>query len=235
MNNYHIDDATVHDISAFLFWTLSEKVGYDSARNMVMQSSGNCLLSQSFTNEILARYKLSNLSSDIQKALRESVAKEAMAYAIKKENMLGIVYAEDTHDGRSPTAKQLDTSHLNIAPKRIIVKSENIRKIGKLCLRHPLPAVVFSATMPKKRIIEVDDTATALGFPLRIFLWINSQQQVEGNAFAISGVFYIPVRDTRQGDQWNYCIQNSIRFAKSATFVNDSSVITTDITIDWDQ
>lgn len=82
---------------------------------------------------------------------------------------------------------------------------------SRVCLRHPLPAVVFADSVPTAAVIQVDDTATALGFDLPMFLNVAGRQQFGDDTVILTGYFFIPVPDVTTGDLWNHVIQNSHR------------------------
>ena len=66
---------------------------------------------------------------------------------------------------------------------------------SRVCLRHPLPAVVFADSVPTAAVIQVDDTATALGFDLPMFLNVAGRQQFGDDTVILTGYFFIPVPD----------------------------------------
>ncbi|MHB8408400.1 MAG: hypothetical protein ACYDHY_09980 [Acidiferrobacterales bacterium] len=224
-NNLAIDDA-----AANLFWMLAEKVGVSGANTMVIESSGHCLLNQPFTVAVLAQYGFHKLISSDQQAFASMVADEAERFAIGGMNMNGVIYAEDIQIGRSPAARNVDTSVLRAIPKRVFV-GDQTRKVGVLCLRHPLPAVVFVNEKIQDDFIEVADTTAALGFHLPIFLGISGNYLACGNLFALTGIFHIPVPNVGHGNLWNRAIQNSLRFVSELTFLTPGK--THDIRVEW--
>ena len=92
-----------------------------------------------------------------------------------------------------------------------------IERVGRLCLRHPLPAVVFAEDAPIAAVIQVDDTVTALGFDLPIFLNVVGRQHFGADTVILTGYFFIPVPDVATGDRWNHVIQNSHRNVEGTT------------------
>lgn len=74
----------------------------------------------------------------------EAIAAEAETFTLNGENMKGIVYGEDAAGGRAPSAQDLETAHLKVLPKDLSYSGQALETTGRLCLRHPLPAVVFT-------------------------------------------------------------------------------------------
>lgn len=221
----------VNDAAAFLFWTLAESLGVSEANNVVAESAGRCLLKQPFTDMILSRYCDSSLPSADRAAFQKAIAIEAERCAVNKANNNGMVYTEDAIRGRSPSAKLVDTSTLKRLPKKIIKNGAGIENVGRLCLRHPLPAVVFSKTAPLEPFVEVADTTDALGFHIPMFLCNFACQQATDDLFILMGIFHIPVPDKRQGDLWNRAIQNSSRFINRMAFISGESTV--NINVEW--
>lgn len=225
-----INAQIVHDAAAYLFWTLAETVSVADADDAVVESSGQCLLKQSFTTAVLCRYGFDKLHHEDQIEFANAIAVEAEHFAVKGQNMNGVIYAEDAQSGRSPSAQHIDTVPLRFMPTRVI-SDRRIEKLGSLCIRHPLPAVVFSDTEPHGGVIEVADTSCALGFHLPMFLANISCQKIGETLFVSKGIFHIPVPDTRLGDLWDSTIQNSIRFVSGIKFHGQSSDVA--VEIEW--
>lgn len=220
----------VHDAAAYLFWNLAESIGVAEANNAVVESAGQCLLKLPFTVTVLAQYGFEKLPPADKQEFGNAVATEAERYAIKGENMDGIIYADDAQGGRSPSAQDVDTLALRVIPRRV-TSNESIQKLGRLCLRHPLPAVVFSDTVPRNGIIEVADTYDALGFQLPIFMFNAASQQLADGLFVSRGVFHIPVPSTRHGVLWDTAIQNSSRFVSRIKFYGEATEVT--VEVEW--
>lgn len=179
---------------------------------------------------VLEERGLLNCSREELSILLGAIAQEAHQSVAKETNMDGIIYAEDALTGRSPSASGVDTEGLNVSPKRILTNYD-IEVIGSLCLRHPLPAVVFSSFVPQENFILIDNTTTSLGFDLPMFFSTLKRQQLHESLFVLSGKFYIPVPDERFGSHWNRVIQNSAHFYSELKVQTGSSII--EITVEW--
>lgn len=225
----NLNPQIVHDAAAHLFWTMAESVGINEATEAVIDSSGRCLVEQVFTGVVLSQYGFEKLPLSDQREFGNAIAAEAERFAIKGENMDGVIYAEDAQGGRSPSAQHVLTTHLGAIPKRVVASGAKIEKIGRLCIRHPLPAVVFSDTRPLGSVIEVADTSTALGFNLPMFLSDVTTTQLDDELFVSAGVFHIPVPDTRAGNEWGAVIQNSTRFISGIQFHVENGNSTVDV------
>lgn len=219
----------VHDVAAHLFWTLAEAVGVAGANEAVVDSAGQCLLDQPFTTGVLCQYGIETLPSDDQREFDSAIAAEAERFAVKGENMNGVIYADDAQIGKSPSAQHVQTAALKAIPSRVSANSQMIEKVGLLCIRHPLPAVVFSDTRPHGGVLEVADTSAALGFHLPMFLANVTSQQIGERLFVSTGIFHIPVPDTTHGDLWNMVIQNSTRFIGGIKFYSESGDAAVDV------
>ena len=208
----------VHDAAACLFWALAEKRGVAATNNDVIESNGWCLLNQSFAQGVLSQYNLAAIPATGQQEFKKAIASEAYKFASNEENMNGIIYAEDAQLGRSPSAANVNTNSLKAIPKLNYAEGI-IEKVGSLCLRHPLPAVVFSPTCPSGNIIEVADTNAALGYHLPMLLTGFDCQQISDEQYVLTGIFQIPVPDTSCGGLWNKAIQNSSRFVSEIKLI----------------
>lgn len=224
-----MEQQVIHDAAANLFWTYSDKVGLASASEEVIASAGQCLLNQPFTTQVLSQYGYSDFPDQDKRKFGQSIAAEADAFAVKGENLSGVIYAEDAVTGRSPTALGLDTSMLNAVPKQVRAGGPEVEKLGVLCLRHPLPAVVFSKTKPRQSVFEVADTALALGFSMPMYLGNAQTMQVADSLFVTTGILYIPVPDKQHGVLWGTVIQNSCRFVKGASLHWDCGQTSLDV------
>lgn len=143
--------------------------------------------------------------------------------------MLGSIYVEDMAPGRSPLARGIDTDQVRFIPR--CRYNQPLERIGSLCIRHPLPAIVFSPTAPTMGVIEVADTTAALGFQLPMFLVLAGMQQVQDDLFVLAGYFYVPAPSEEIGDRWSRIIQNSIRTIGQVMFTGLNG--TTTIEYEW--
>lgn len=222
----------VHEIAAQLFWRLAEKVGVAEAFFQTEDSNGWCLFIESFSGGVLSKYYEANqLDTKDRRELISAVAKEAAQYASGQKNLGGIVYRDDVYYGRSPGAIRIESNHLNKPPKAVTALSgfgNQLLKRGTLCIRHPLPSVVFVEDLDcLHNIFEVEKTELALGFSLTIFMQPTGYRPMPcstedepnpGARYVIDGVFHIPVPDIESGDQWNSLILNSSRFVNESHF-----------------
>lgn len=221
----------VHDAAAFLFWRLAEVVGVNRANEAVMCSSGLCLLEQPFTSDTLSQYGFGRLLPNEQREFSSAIAVEALRFGLKGENMDGIIYAEDAQGGRSPSAKMIQTACLDNIPRRIVASGYEIERIGWLCIRHPLPAVVFSNACPRGGVLEVADTSLALRFQLPMFLSRCCTTRLGSRLFVSTGILHIPVPNNDCGDNWGAAVQNSERFIYGIQFCGPDG--NTEVEVEW--
>ena len=147
-----------------------------------------------------------------------AVAAEAYAYARDEENMQGSIYLEDRDTGRSPSAAAIDTACLAIVPT--CAYKRPVERLGRLCLRHPLPAVVFAPRAPLDTLIEVADTTTALGFAMPMFLTVTGIHAIDAASFVLMGYFTIPTPSHEHGELWDRVIQNALHVTEAMHFGN---------------
>lgn len=230
--NQFFNPSVVHDVAAYLFWMLAEDVGVPEANDSVVNSGGRCLFQIPFANQLLSLYEVEQLDFAQQQHFCNAVAAEATQYALREENMEGIIYADDSISGRSISARNVPTDHLRNIPKAINVADDGrMERVGQLCLRHPLPAVVFSTTRPvSNSVIEVADTSKALGFHLPMFLTNINSKRLESGLFVSSGLLCIPVPDEHMGNHWSSALQNSIRFTNSLTLQGETGAVVVNVT-----
>lgn len=209
------DDATIHNLAAEMFWRMADECGVGEVNERVLATEGRCLLEHRFDNDLWREYPLSSLPDDEATRVLRAVAFEALDFTRDQQNMIGQVYLEDRERGRSPSAAGIDTQPLATVPT--FRCNRPIERVGRLCLRHPLPAVVFAEDAPIAAVIQVDDTVTALGFDLPIFLNVVGRQHFGADTVILTGYFFIPVPDVATGDRWNHVIQNSHRNVEGHT------------------
>lgn len=226
-----LDSLIVLDAAAYLFWTLAESTGVMAASDSVITSSGRCLMEMPFTAEVLGRYGLHELSLSEQREYGVAIAAEAERHAVQERNMTGAIYAEDAQSGRSPSAQKVQTQHLAVVPRRIEMSGAKLEKLGRLCLRHPLPAVVFSNKVPRQGIFEVANTSVALGFQLPMFFTCESVAEFDERLFAFRGVFQIPTPNLKQGEEWRRVIQNAMCFMGGTKFYGNAGITT--VVVEW--
>lgn len=218
----------VHDAAANLFWSLAEDIGVTETYEAVTGSSGKCLFDQSCANFVLDQYGYSTMPASTKIEFSDAVAAEANHFALKGANMTGIIISDDAETGRSLSALSVDASALKTVPRRVIT-NKSIEKAGYLCLRHPLPAVVFSSKEPSSIFIEVADTALALGFAYPIYILIDVCQKFSVDKFVMTGIFYIPTPNLEIGEAWGRVIQNSTRVTDALL----AKSIETEIIFEW--
>jgi hypothetical protein len=225
------DKATIHNLAAEMFWRMADEVGVAEANNRVLATEGWSLLEHGFDNDLWREYPLASLPKDEARRVLKAVSLEAFEFARDEQNMIGQVFLEDRQTGRSPSAAKIDTQPLAKAPS--FTSNTPIERLGRLCLRHPLPAVVFADRAPREGIIQVDDTATALRFDLPMFLALTGCQPAPDDTVILTGYFHIPVPDVSSGDLWNRVIQNSIRAVSSFTISRPEGQLVIDF--EWNE
>jgi hypothetical protein len=216
-----LNHQAVHDAAAQLFWHMARQVGVQAANSQVIQTKGKCLTSMPLASSLLDEYEFENVPDSVQKQFLEAIETEACSYAEEEQNLQGMIYIEDAATGRSPSAKDLSTAHLSRQPVSLHV-SRNIPKVGRLCVRAPLPAVVYSDVPAEAPFIWVEDTATALGFDSPMFLTGINCIQIAEDMYVYTGIFSIAVPDFELGAKWHQVVPNSSRFVDEISgFVGD--------------
>ncbi len=209
------DQATIHNLAAEMFWRMANECGVGEVNERVLATEGRCLLEHRFDNDLWREYPLASLPDHEATRILDAAAFEAFDFTRDQQNMIGQVYLEDRERGRSPSAASIDTQPLARVPT--FSSNRAIERVGRLCLRHPLPAVVFAKSAPTAAVVQVNDTATALGFDLPMFLNVVGRQQFGDDTVILTGYFLIPVPDMATGDRWDHVIQNSHRSVQGNT------------------
>lgn len=223
------DKATIHNLATEMFWRMADDIGVAEANERVLATEGRCLLEHRVDNDLWREYPLASLPDDEARRVLKAVSVEAFEFARDEQNMIGQVFLEDRQTGRSSSAAAINTQPFTKAPT--FTSNEPIERTGRLCLRHPLPAIVFADREPQGGIVQVDDTTTALGFDLPMFLALTGCQPAPDDTVILTGYFHIPAPNVATGDMWNHIIQNSIRAVSGVTIFRPEGQIA--INYDW--
>lgn len=224
------DKPTIHNLAAEMFWRFADEIGVGPANERVLATEGRCIIEHQYDGSLWRDYPLASLADEEARWVMQAVAFEAFDFTRAQQNMIGQIYLEDRETGRSPSAANLAT-HL-IAKAPAITVNRQIERLGRLCLRHPLPALVFATREPVGGVIQIEDTATALGVDLPMFVTIAGSQRIDDTTVILTGYFHIPVPDAATGDRWNHIIQNSTRAVSGLTISQPEGQL--DITYEWD-
>lgn len=228
MPDRHLNPRAVSEIAAQLYWHQAEDIGVAATTTAIAESRGTALFDHPSAAAILSSFGFDDLPAERQETCRAALKEEALDYALAERNMIGQIYLEDISTGRSASAAELDTRHLAHIPE--LTATGPIERCGRLCLRHPLPAIVFADVNPADPFILVDDTRTALGFDMPMLMTIDGRQEHEG-VFILTGIFQIPVPSISAGAAWNHAVQNSTRFTAATTLISDRGI--TKVTARW--
>lgn len=213
-----LNPRAIHEIAARLFWTWASDQGIAHVTERVIATGGQCLMHTPFTDEILVEFGFADISGNERTVALDAIAAEAHKHAEAGQNMIGIIYPDDAQTGRSPSAEDVQTEHLQSIPKSMVRTGPSLEEIGTLCIRHPLPAVLFSKKRPLGGIVKVADTSDALGFQMPMYLAIHNSQEVGDALYASSGVFFIPAPDAQKGAWWMAVIQNASSFTDTLQY-----------------
>ena len=196
----------LEDAAAWLFWTLAAQNGFRPTLDDVLQTDGQSLLDCPDREAIFARYPLGDMPPEKFKSLCDAVAEYAWDCSAREENLIGMIFSEDRLSGRSPSAANIRTENWDLP---LTIKGDTLPSYGSLCIRHPLPAVVFADEQPQDGPFRVADTQ-ALGFKMP--LWLNPQaaEQISDELWLLTGIFYIPENLALAGRPWTEVIPNSI-------------------------
>lgn len=219
----------IHDLAAEMFWRYAEAVGVRAANINVIETQGHCLAQHDFDRSVFETCGLLGLPSEERQRIIAAVKDEALTHCLEERNIIGTIYADEAEIGRTPSCATLDTSHIGDIP--VIRESPPVPTMGTLCLRHPLPAIVYSPRMPETMFIRVASTQQALGFELPLYLQLTGLQELPDHSYALIGIFYIPVPSTKHGNLWSHVIQNSMRLVDTIEAHTDTGVFK--VSINW--
>ncbi|MEQ9947312.1 hypothetical protein [Pectobacterium aroidearum] len=219
----------LEDAAAWLFWTLASRNGFGPTLEKVLQTEGQSVLDCTDSETIFSRYPLEGMSATTFTALCDAVAAYAYDCAVSEENLVGMVYSEDRFTGRSPSAADISTSHLDLP---LTVIGDTLPEYGMLCLRHPLPAVVFGEGMPPEGLFRVADT-TALGFGMPLWLHPHTASQIESGVWLLTGIFHIPENLDLSRRPWTEVIPNAVCASSGMMFETWGNVVNLEFV--WDR
>lgn len=223
--NFH--PQLIEDAAAWLFWTLANTDGFNITRENVLSTRGKSVLECPEREAIFSRYQLDKMAPDEFLAFMEATANHAYGRTVNEENLIGLIYSEDRVSGRSPSAAGIETAHLKLA---LSVRGDSLPVCGMLCLRHPLPAVVFCKNRPPRGFIRVADT-NALGFSMPLWLCPQTTDEIGDGTWMLTGIFYIPEGPELNARSWKAVIPNSICSRQGITVQGRRGVV--DLIFDW--
>ena len=220
-NTVVLNEAVVAEAASYLFWMLVDEVGIQRAIDRVDDSGGGCLLNQPYSTGVLRQFNgFDGLSDELKSDFGQAVADLVYVTTIKQGALLtGPANVEDGKRGRNLTAEPLDLAHLNLPPVHLEVNG-NFETLGSLCIRHPLPAVVYSDRAPETQagIIRIEDTRTALGFDMPMFMTNIQGIKMEQDMYMLMGEIHIPTEGDHSARMWHHAIPNSSKFGSQITF-----------------
>ncbi|MBN1087294.1 hypothetical protein JNO12_24370 [Erwinia aphidicola] len=169
-------------------------------------AGGRSLLECPDRNAIFSRYPLKEITPEEFSDFCDNLVRHAYNRTSNEENLVGLVYREDRVSGRSPSATTIETEHLNMP---LSVSGDTLPSCGMLCVRHPLPAVVFSDKRPPQGFIRVADTR-ALGFSMPLWFYPQTIDETGDGTWMLTGIFYIPEGPHIKPQSWLKVIPNSV-------------------------
>lgn len=220
-----VDERTVHDVAAHLFWTMARHTGVEDAFEAVTLTSGECLFHHPDATAVLMQF-------GVDGRYRDAVAAEAHRFCRAGKQLQGVIYSSDASSGRSPSAQGLPTDDLRDRQAPVI-RCANVPTCGKLVLRSPLPAVVFCDGGPDDGLIRVQNTHDALGFDYPLFFQIReSIRNSHGRGF-LTGLFAVPLRRGGPLAAWRQAIPNANPFTASLRGQVDGGTQHFEVDVTW--
>ncbi len=205
-------ESYLQDFAAYLFWNFAAEAGVADAVERFESNDEDWTRKTHLIEKALEQAGPVRLSAGDINVLVTNAVKEIRRNNAHGLNITGVIYSDDRAALRSPSAMDLVIPTLQ-AP-RVSAKSPQsmsaIQKAGELCLRHPLPAVVFSSVAPdkEKSVFQVADTTRALGYPYPLFLTGIRVHKLAEGALALTGMFVAPIQDDRASAAIKACIPN---------------------------
>lgn len=216
----------IHDIASHVFWLYAADHGVRETITLVEEGNTVQLYGSSKVEAHVQR-ELGTVPAPLRAAVLVAITSEIDSHVRDERQLSGMIYGEDADAGRAPSAMYIDARHLNVQPEAID-RSVGVEKLGMLCIRSPLPAVVFAQREPRSAFIEVADTQRALGFPFPLFMDVHAcGPGVGAHPVLLRGIFHIPVPTPDQGDQWRALIPNFTGFVSQMAIMGlqiDTSV-----------
>ena len=205
-------ESYLQDFAAYLFWNVAAEAGVAEALERFDSNEEDWTRKTHLVEKALEQAGPVRLSAGDINVLVTDAVMEIRRYSARGVNITGVIYSDDRAALRSPSAMDLVIPTLQ-AP-RVSAKSPQsmsaIQKAGELCLRHPLPAVVFTTVEPDKgkSVFQVADTTRALGYPYPLFLTGIRVHTLAEGALALTGMFVAPIQDDRASAAIKACIPN---------------------------
>ena len=200
------------DFAAYLFWNVAAESGVADAVERFESNGEDWTRKTHLIDMALEQAGPVRLSAGDINVLVMDAVKQIRRYTARGVNIAGVIYSDDRATLRSPSATDLVIPALK-AP-HVSAKSaqsmDAVQKTGRLCIRHPLPAVVFSSVAPDKdkSVFQVEDTTRALGFPYTLFMTGIGVHTLADGTFALTGMFIVPIQDDRASAAIKACIPN---------------------------
>jgi hypothetical protein len=221
-NEFH--PQLLEDAAAWLFWTLVSRDGFELTHKNVLQTRGQSLLSHPEREIIFRRYPLGEMPASMFSAFCSAVAEHAHARAVRKENLTGMIYSEDRFSGRTSSAAGISASHLDLP---VTVNGDSFPRCGSLCLRAPLPAVVFADSPPPEGVVRIADTR-ALSFSMPLWLSPQTVSRIESRLWLLTGIFFIPVHPELTDRHWKKVIPNGVCARERIIMEKDGETVSLD-------
>lgn len=214
MNTFQINHA-----ASLLFWLRANDITIVKALEQFSIEGAKSFADVPFFKQILLNCGIDGANAEQAK---KAIIDEIDEHLSTERQLTGPLYLDEITSGRSLEAAELDVSYVCAKAIQVDVAGE-ITTIGKLFLRHPLPAVAFADRPVNNELIRLASTQAALGMEYPVFLMVQDCIQIDRDTYALTGVFKIPVADTEHGNEWSCCIQNSSRFTHYLQILNEAN------------
>lgn len=135
-----------------------------------------------------------------------------------------MIYSEHRFSWRTSSAAGISAAHLDFP---VTVEGDSFPRCGSLCLRAPLPAVVFADSPPPEGFLRIADTR-ALGFSMPLLLSPQTVSRVESRLWLLPGIFFIPVYPELTDWSWKKVIPNCVCARERIIMEEDGEAVSFD-------
>ncbi|KXS55411.1 MAG: hypothetical protein AWU57_190 [Marinobacter sp. T13-3] len=210
-----ISPQITYHIASILFWIAARESGYTKTLAQII-TEPEMVVKTRYIKELFSRMPCTN---DWPTETRVEVISAAMHYikiaAKAGDRFLGTPRSDDYGHGRSEEARHEATAHLRhtIRTCKAIDPEAPMPRAGELCLRTPLPAMIFTTKDLGGEAFVITNTEKALGFHWPIIATAYSGHRTDNGVLMIMDPeLHIPVPSQTVGAQWSRIIPNAVPF-----------------------
>lgn len=202
----------VDECAAFIYWKyfVESKSSIDDFNMEIINSDSRCLTDKT-SSYFIINEALTTLNSQIDviyyPVLYKQINETIISNVMNGNKPFGRLHLEHLLNGKSSYIEKVNLGELNISPANL-TETANIKEMGQLVLRTPLPSCVYSKTPPDAPIIKIQNTKNALNSDINMYMVVSATQEID-DGFVIYGDINIPTVNPQMAESWKNIIPNS--------------------------